>query len=837
MKGFQAMTNDDYIAQKLFSPAADRWYADVIVPAYLPKTLTWYIPDEWVPQLKAGIRVEVQVGKTKRYAGIVSQIHQVYPGNYEIKPILSIIDEQPVIYQQQLDLWKWMAGYYCCSEGEVMMAALPSHLKLSSETVVQFNDMHGHLPEQLSDKEYLLAEALEIKQSLSIGEIQTLLDSHHVYPTVKKLVEKGIAMVFEEMSEKFKQKTETYILLHPQYHNEQALEKLVNEWARAPRQLDLLLVFLHFERTEGIVTRAALLKKANSSPAILDGLIQKEVLISEKRAVDRLETYAKNIEIKHQLSEAQVAALAAVRNAFTAHPVCLLHGVTGSGKTQLYIELIAEEIRKGKQCLYLLPEIALTAQIIRKLQLHFGGYAGIYHSKFNANERVELWNKVRNGEIQLVLGARSALFLPFRELSLIVVDEEHDHSFKQYEPAPRYHARDAAIYYAHLCQAKVLLGSATPSVESYFNAQAGKYGLVTLAERYGELQLPAMQVIDLKAIPGKRKERILISEPLQQAMQQTLDGGKQVIVFQNRRGYSPYQMCSTCGWIPKCEQCDVSLTFHKSTNKLHCHYCGNSYPQAKTCAQCGHNEFRQQSFGTERLEELLDEQFPKAVVARMDTDSVRGKNAHETLIRQFEEQRVQILVGTQMVVKGLDFDHVGLVCIPDGDGIFGFADFRVHERAFQLIEQVSGRAGRKGEQGKMLLQLYQTKNNLLPFLLNHDYRGFFVQEIESRKQFFYPPFSKLILVQCRHRYQSTALQASEMLAEWLRQRYDKYLTGPGEPPVNRIRNLYLCECLLKLPRSQQVLAEAKVYLRQGIIEMQHLPAFRAVSVMIDVDPQ
>lgn len=824
-------------SNSLFGIARYGLFADVIVPIYLPKTLTWGVPDEWADKVQPGCRVEVEV-KAKRYAGVVKKLHTQQPLHYETKPILSLLDEQPIVQAAQLQLWQWIASYYCCSEGEVMMAALPSHLKLSSESIVQYNEHHGVQPADLTDREYLVAEALEVKQQLTLKEIQTLLDSHHVYPVVKKLVEKGVATIWENLPEKYKEKTETYVLLAPRYKAEHELAALLNEWGKkAGKQLELLLAYLHFEKTEGQVSKASLLKKSGASTGVLDGLVAKQILLLEKRSVDRLPQMAKHIVTDIALSAAQQTALQQLQEKMQQHAVTLLHGVTGSGKTQLYIELIAEQVRQGRQVLYLLPEIALTSQIVRKLRHHLGGHVGIYHSKFNPNERLELWNKVLTGEIQVILGARSSLFLPFARLGLIIVDEEHDTSFKQADPPPRYHARDAAIYYGGQCGAKVLLGSATPSLESYHHCQQGKYGLVSLLERYGDLQLPDMELIDLKQLPESRSGKVILSAPMQERIQQTLDAGRQVIVFQNRRGYTPYQVCYTCGWIPKCQHCDVSLTFHKSTNKLHCHYCGTTYAPAKECGACGSQQFRYKNFGTEQLEEVLDTTFEKAQVARMDTDSVRGKHSHENIIRQFEEQRIQILAGTQMVVKGLDFDHVGLVCIPDADGIFRFADFRATERAFQLIEQVSGRAGRKGEKGKVLLQLMDTQHPLLGYLQRHDYHGFYLDEIGKRREFHYPPFTRLIVLHCKHRDQLTAWNAGETLAAWLRLRYDGYVSGPAEPPVNRIRNQYITELLLKLPPQAKLLAAAKQYLREGIAELNHQPAFRSVMVQIDVDPQ
>jgi primosomal protein N' (replication factor Y) (superfamily II helicase) len=817
----------------LFEPS--NWFAEVIVPLYLPKTLTWQIPTEWLEQVKPGFRVEVQVGKQKRYAGIVKKIHQNAPQGFTAKPIIQVLDDSPIVNEEQLKLWSWIANYYMCSEGEVMLAALPTHLKLSSETILQYHEGHGYDLTQLTDREYLVAEALEIKQELKLSEVQKILDTAQVMPVVKKLIEKRICMAWEAMNEKYKEKTETFVILNPKYNDEAALEVLVNEWQKAPKQLDLLLAFLHFSRTEGEVTRPGLLKKANVSSAILDGLVKKDVLIQEKRNTDRLPMLPKKVELNFTLSAAQQAALEALRLKFKTTPVCLLHGVTGSGKTQLYLHLIAEEVRKGNQCLFLLPEIALTSQIIRKLRQYLGGHVAVYHSKFNPNERVELWNKVRTGEVQVILGSRSAIFLPFQTLSLVIADEEHDPSYKQQEPPPRYHARDAAVYYANQVGAHVLLGSATPSLESYHNALQGKYGLVEINERFGEVEMPAIELIDMKAIPPKERKGMIITPVLRQAMADTLKAGRQVIVFQNRRGYTPYQVCTTCGWIPKCTQCDVSLTFHKSSHKLQCHYCGTSYPVVKTCAQCGHQDFHQRSFGTEQLQEVLEAQLPDAVVARMDTDSVRGKHSHDNLIRQFEEQKIQVLAGTQMVVKGLDFDHVGLVGIPDADGILHFADFRVNERAFQLIEQVSGRAGRKGEAGKVMIQLTDTQHPLLPLLIAHDYKGFYEIEIKSRKEFFYPPFSRLIVLQAKHKDKKTCDRAMEFLVSFLNQKYRGNIVGPSEPGISRVRNMYIMECLLKLPPNSKILNDCKAYIRAAIIEMLNHEAFKRVWITADAD--
>jgi primosomal protein N' (replication factor Y) len=800
----------------------------------LPKNYTWSVPEALLGQVRPGVRVEVVLGKNKKYAGLVKALHTQKPA-YETKDILNILDNEPIVFDNQLKLWQWIASYYMCSEGEVMAAALPAHFKLSSETVIIFNEEYGDDFSELDHDEYLVAEALLVKKELGITEVQQLLDNPHAYPVIKKLIEKKVCFVWEALKETYATKKETYIRLNPVYDNEDKLADLLNNWTRAPKQMELLLGYLHLLKTQGEVSKTELLKKSNASEAQLKGLIEKEILVAEKKAVDRLRYLPKNVNIDFELSAGQEKALNDTRSGLSDHSVCLLHGITSSGKTQVYIRLIEEYIKSGKQVLYLLPEIALTSQIIRRLEKHFGGYIGIYHSKFSQNERIEIWNKIKKGEIRVVLGARSALFLPFINLELIIVDEEHDTSYKQQDPAPRYNARDAAIYYASLLNAKVILGSATPSVDTYFNAINNKYALVELNERYGGIDLPQIEIIDTKATLHRPKEKTIITDQLKARITEVLQQKKQVILFQNRRGYSPYQICQVCGWIPHCRNCDVTLTFHKKTHKLHCHYCGQLYPQVHTCLACGSDKFIQRNFGTEKIEEQLEEIFPDARIARMDIDSVKGKHAHDNLIKTFEQGKIDILVGTQMVVKGLDFDNVQLVGVLDADSLLNFADFRVNERAFQLIEQVSGRAGRKDEQGKVFVQVNNTKHPLLHFLQQHDYKSFFNVEVEGRKRFFYPPFSRLILLTFKHKAKDVTDAAAGRFAELMKPGFGQYLIGPAEPVVNRIRNQYLMELLVKLPKDSALVKNCKKAILENIAILHSDKKFRSVVVIPDVD--
>lgn len=813
-------------------------YADIIIPLALPKNYTWVIPGTLKGQVNPGCRVEVNLGKNKKYAGIVKRIHSEKPDFFEPKEILNVLDADPVVYESQLKLWEWIASYYMCSEGEVMAAALPAHFRLSSETILVYNEEYGDDFSALDHDEYMVGEALLIKKELKIAEVQEILDSSHVYPVINRLIQKKVCYVWEALKKTYSPKKEIYVLLHSKYANEDELEKLLNEdkkLQRAEKQMELLLSYLHLTKTIGEVTKPDLLKKSGASDAQLKGLIDKNILLVEKREVGRIAFLPRDVKIDFELTDSQQEAFLSVKGSFTEKPVCLLHGITSSGKTQIYIKLIEEYIRKGKQVLYMLPEIALTSQIIRRLQKHFGGYTGIYHSKFSQNERVEIWNKVKSGEIKVILGARSSVFLPFQDLGLIICDEEHDTSYKQQDPAPRYNGRDAAIYFASLFKANALLGSATPSVESYYNATNGKYGLVELNQRYGDFHLPPIEIIDTRKIERKDREKVILSAPLTEEIQKVLDRDKQVILFQNRRGYTPYQVCNICGWIPQCKYCDVSLTFHKFTNKLICHYCGTTYPPVNTCAACGNHHFVQRNFGTEKIEESLHEIFPDAKVARMDMDTVRGKNAHDVLIQQFEQRRIDILAGTQMVVKGLDFDNVDLVGILDADGILHFADFRVNERAFQLMEQVSGRTGRKGITGKVLIQTSQPSHPVLTWLQQHDYKKMFAEELEKRKQFLYPPFTRLIHLSFKHKFKEVVNQAAMHFANALKNKYNDFLVGPAEPVIARVRNQHLMELLIKLPRDQKLIAKCKEDIFEQIAILHNEKKFRSVVIVPDVD--
>ena len=828
------MIKENLQEQNLFeNDRASNTWIEVVLPLAIPKTYTYSVPSFLQKKIKAGCRAEVVFGKNKKYAGIIKSISHVKPA-YETKDILNIIDDEPSVYPQQLELWNWISDYYMCSEGEVMAAALPTHLKLSSETILIYNEEYGDNFSELDNEEYLVAEALFIKKELKLTEVQLVTDITHVYPLIKRLIDKKVCFVWEAFNDKYKEKKENYIFLNPDYNSDEKLNELLNN-SRAPKQMELLLSFLHFIKTQGEVSQTELLKKSGASIAQLKGLIDKNILFAEKRSIDRIKSLPKKSDISFELNDSQKKALIEIDSAFERKDVCLLHGITSSGKTQLYIKQIEKFINEGKQVLYLLPEITLTAQIIRRLQINFGGNIAIYHSKFNNNERVELWNKIKTGELKIILGARSALFLPFKNLGLIIIDEEHDPSFKQQEPAPRYNARDTAVFYASLFKAKVLMGSATPSVESYYNALKNKYALVHLYERYGGIKLPEIKIIDTRTVAASKKDKVMISPQLKAAIENAVNNDRQVILFQNRRGYAPFLICGTCGFIPRCENCDVTLTLHKFSHKLHCHYCGNTYPKLAACPACGSVNWIEKNFGTEKIEEELTEDFPNNRIARMDVDAVKGKNAHDTLIKLFEQHRIDILAGTQMVVKGLDFEKVSLVGILDADGLLSFADFRVNERAFQLMEQVSGRAGRKTEQGLVLIQASKINHPVLLFLQEHDYEKFYENEIAMRKQFFYPPFSRLIRLTLKHKIKETVFDAAEVLNSSLKKHFD-YIVGPAAPVVNRIRSLYLMEILIKLPKDSAHIQVQKKVINNSIDLLKADKRFRSVVIIPDVDP-
>jgi primosomal protein N' (replication factor Y) (superfamily II helicase) len=820
-----------------------RVFADVILPLPLPDLFTYEVPEELVTKVQSGVRVVVQFGKQKVFAALVYTVHDRSPGNYEVKQVLDVLDEMPVLYEEQFRLWKWMADYYLCHMGEVMAAALPTALKLQSESKITRNENFDGDLDVLNDREYLVWEALEMQSELSLADISKILSLKQVMPVLKSMILKQAIHVREEVEERYKPRMVEMILLEEDAFPEEKLAELMMQLEkRAAKQLDLLMAFLHLSREldRKEIPRAMLLKKSDAGSAALNGLLKKGVLKQFQVREDRVGRYEGSIVEPVELNPYQQQAVKEVSRLFEERKVVLLHGVTSSGKTEIYIQHIKETLEQQKQVLYLLPEIALTTQLIARLQKHFGDKLLVYHSRFNEQERVEVWNKILESNVdpskgaRLVIGARSALFLPFSRLGLVIVDEEHDHSYKQEDPAPRYNARDAAVVMSAMQDANILLGTATPGMETYFNALSGKYGLVTLSKRHAELEMPIVSLVDMK---DARKRKLVsghFSHVLIDQMKEMLDTHQQTILFQNRRGFAPYLECNVCAWSPLCVNCDVSLTYHKNKNELRCHYCGYVQGLPQKCGACGDQDLRMKGYGTERVEEDLQLIFPEARIARLDLDTTRSKSAYQRIISQFEEGEIDILVGTQMVTKGLDFDKVQLVGILNADSILHFPEFRAHERGFQLLAQVSGRAGRK-KQGHVLIQTYDVKNPVLSFVLKHDYSGFYIQELTERHRFNYPPYFRLIEIRLKARDERNLDRMSAELSLELRKMFAKRVLGPTVPYVNRVRNMYQRHLMIKLEKAMSV-SEVKKKLVDALTAFRKKPENRQLLLQIDVDP-
>ena len=820
------------------------YFADIIVPLSLPRLFTYRVPELLSPFVKPLQRVIVPFGKRKRYTGIIHSIHEHPPKGYEARYIDEILEMSPVINPSHLKFWEWMAEYYMCSLGEVMQAALPAGLKLSSETVFKaLKKLDEVDAETLSDREYLILEALEQVKELKVKDVEGIAGIKTVYPIIKSMMDKRLIVAEEELREIFKQKTVAMVKLSADYTGQEALHQLLDSLNRAPKQQELVLAYMSlFPGVTGdweLVSRKSLLEKSgNFTPTALNALVKKEVFQAEDVVVSRL-TGADKLQNKFpDLNELQKLALDEINEGFAEGKPVLLFGITGSGKTEVYLELIKEQIAKGKQVLYLLPEIALTAQIIQRLRICFGRKVQIYHSKFSENERVEVWNAISEADPDsgmIVLGARSSVFLPFKNLGLVIVDEEHETTFKQHEPNPKYHARDSAMVLAKFSKADILLGTATPSVESYFNAKAGKYKLVRMNERFGGSVLPEISIVDLRVDTKKRKMKGLFSSDLIDEIQDTISQKKQVILFQNRRGFSPMIECQNCHWVPHCVQCDISLTYHKQIHQLRCHYCGYSLNVPSKCDECKSTDLRMKGFGTEKIEEELTELFPDVSASRMDLDTTRSKYSYHKIIDDFENERTQVLIGTQMVSKGLDFNNVNLVSILSADAMLNYPDFRAFERSFQLISQVAGRAGRRETQGKVLIQTWKPEHEILKRIQEHDFEGFFTTELAERKTYNYPPFSRIIHVTLKHEHQSALDPAADALASWLRSAFGDRVLGPEYPPVSRVRNLFQKRMLLKI-ENEASLSKVKTTLREQIDRFFEANKLKSFRLMIDVDP-
>ncbi|MGK6353033.1 replication restart helicase PriA [Parapedobacter sp. DT-150] len=811
-------------------------FVEVVLPLAISKTYTYRVPADWDAMVDIGKRVIVQFGKNKVYSAVIYRVTDQAPERYEAKYILDILDDVPIVGDTQLRLWDWIASYYLCTLGEVMQAALPAALKLASETRIIAADHEGVDRSSLSDKEFLILDALDIAPELKVSDIVKLLGQKTVFPILKKLFDKGLILISEALAPKYKPKMKTFVRLQTDYADDQGRKLLLDSLSKAPKQQDAVLAYLQLMRRQSKVTKAELMEASGCSAAVIAALAEKEVFVLDERAVSRLDGEDVEITGDFTFNDAQQQAFGEVKRLFEKKEVVLLHGVTASGKTQLYIRLMEEAVAKGTPVLYLLPEIALTTQITERLRVHFGNKLGVYHSRFNDNERAEVWHKVLNNEYQVVVGARSAVFLPFQSMGLIIVDEEHETSYKQFDPAPRYHARDTAIYLGHIHGANVLLGSATPSIESYYNARAGKYGLVALKQRFGDAKLPEIVTISISEESRKGNMFSYFSDTLLKEMEQALVQQRQVILFQNRRGHTPLLQCKTCGYIAKCIHCDVSLTYHKSSGKLHCHYCGFSEDPIQVCPACGATHIENKGFGTERIEEELGTLLPSARIGRLDLDSTRGKHGFESVLTAFDEHRYDVLVGTQMVAKGLDFGKVSVIGIIHADGLINYPDFRAYERAFSLLAQVSGRAGRRNDGGKVVVQSYTPSHRVIQQVKDNDYEGMFMAEIAERKQYAYPPFYRLFKIDVKHKEQQAVHDAAHRLAATLQEGLGQRVYGPEVPLVGRVRNHYIYSILLKIERIGVSVVKVKELIKAVLLRFEADKRNKGVRVQVDVDP-
>lgn len=821
------------------------YFVDVILPLSIPNTYTYRVPFELNEAIGEGKRVIVPFGKSKYYTAIVVRKHEEIPQKYTAKYIEGVLDEKPIVTPQLFQLWNWISEYYMADIGDVMNAALPGNFKLASETKVSVHPEFDRDEENLTDKEFLVLEALLVQDELTLKEVAEIVKIKTVQPLIKSLIEKRVAIVSEELNAKYSPKYATFVEISGEIKTNDELGAALNqleEQKRTEKQVNALLKLTEVSGwnngNQVPVLRKRLINEDVSDSA-LNTLAKKGLIVIYTAEISCLKSSEEQTGAIKKLSPPQEKAYSEIKDAFEEKTITLLHGVTSSGKTEIYVQLIQEAIDRGEQVLFLLPEIALTTQLISRLKKYFGDLVGVYHSRFNQNERIEIWNKVLNNDnnqFRIILGARSSVFLPFRNLGLIIVDEEHENSFKQYDPAPRYNARDTAIMMSHIYGSKVLLGSATPSIETYYNAQEGRYGLVTLSERYGGVQLPEIQCADIEKETKRKTMKSHFSSFLMEAMENAFEQGEQIILFQNRRGYNPVWACEMCGWTPQCKNCDVSLTYHKSSNALKCHYCGYFVSPPASCGACGSRKLKMLGFGTEKIEDELAIYFPDINIKRMDLDTTRAKNAYQNIINDFENRDIDVLIGTQMVTKGLDFDNVGLVGILSADQMLNFPDFRAFERSYHLMSQVAGRSGRSAKRGKVIVQTFDPNHWIIQKVMQHDYIGMYTQEIVERRNFHYPPFFRIIVLKLKHRNKDTLEMGAAVLAKSLQQVFKDRVLGPEIPPVGRVRNFYLKNIRIKFEREASP-KKVKNIVREKIEYFLSDHDFRSVRVDIDVDPQ
>lgn len=818
-------------------------FADLVLPVPVPRLFTYRVPRTMSESIKVGARVIVQFGKNRVITAVVAELHSNPPKGYQAKYIMELLDEEPLVMPGQLELFRWMAEYYLCTIGEVMNVALPSGLKITSQSKIQFNPDFDY-DELLTEEEKSLLEEIKKHQALSYDEVARLVEQKSVTAIIKSLVGKRAVILFEQVKEKYKPKVVKKVRLANAYLTKDAVMGLVNGLERQPKQQEVVMRYLSFvpvqnnaELNQKGLEKSVFTREEDPLTSSLNTLIKNGIMEQFEITVSRFADLPLSSPAEIRLSDSQKEASKQIQEHFPEKEVVLLHGITGSGKTEVYIHMIKQALESGTQVLFLLPEIALTTQIVTRLRKVFGDEMGIYHSKFSDNERVEVWKGIIEGKFQFVVGVRSAIFLPFTNLGLIIVDEEHETSYKQFDPAPRYHARDVAVVMAYMHHAKVVLGSATPSLESYYHAQNGRYGLVEMLERYGDAVLPEFVLIDTKLEKKQRKMKNDFSSVLLDFLSYNLEHGEQTILFQNRRGYSPYIQCEECSWIAECNNCDVSLTYHMKVAELRCHYCGHKEEVPRTCPHCGSPKVKTMGFGTEKIEDELHLIYPQARVQRMDTDTTRAKNAYQQIIQDFENEQIDILVGTQMISKGLDFDKVSVVGIFDADRMIHFPEFRASERAFQMLTQVSGRAGRRADKpGKVLIQTYNPKQELLHWVIQNDYRRMYDNEIVEREQYNYPPFTRLIKLIAKHPDRDTSKRAAGLLADKLvSQMGQSRVLGPEAPLVERVRNQFLFEILIKLEREKINFKAAKSFIQEKVTDILTDKTLKNVSIVIDVD--
>lgn len=811
-------------------------YADVIVPFPLANSYTYKLPHNMKGKVEVGSRVIVSFGQKRFYTAIIVRLHDIPPkGDYEIKEIYEILDYHPIVLPEQLKFWQWIADYYLCTMGDVYKAALPSGMKLESETHIEINPDFSPVGEKFLPNEEKIYLLLTDNKERTVSHIEKETGIKNILPSINSLLRKEAILIKEEIKQAYKPKTEIYIRLTENAHGEEVLPQILESLKRAPKQQQLLMSYISLD-TESI-SKKELLAASGTSPAILSQMIEKGIFESYTQEIGRLEKGGETATFPlNPLNPYQTDAYKKIEEEFQTKNVCLLHGVTSSGKTEIYIHLIQQALKSGKQILYLLPEIALTTQITERLKRVFGNRLGVYHSKFPDAERVEIWQKqLSSDSYDIILGVRSSIFLPFRNLGLIIVDEEHENTYKQQDPAPRYHARNAAIVLAHMQGAKVLLGTATPSIESYYNALTGKYGLVALTKRHQSIQLPQIEVVDIAELGHKRRMNGPFSPVLLGHMRKALEQGEQIILFQNRRGFAPMVECKTCGWVPRCKNCDVSLTYHRGLNQLTCHYCGYTYQIPSKCPACESTDIRHRGFGTERIEESIQEMFPNARIARMDLDTTRTRQAYERIIHDFQQRKTDILIGTQMVSKGLDFEHVSVVGIMDADSMMNFPDFRSHERAFQLMAQVAGRAGRKGKQGLVVLQTRSKDAPVIHQVVRNDYQGLYDDQLAERLLFRYPPYYRLVYVFLKHRQADILESMAKNMATQLRSIFGDRILGPEAPPVARVQTMYIQKIIIKLEATVSLpkVRERLTTVREWLLSN---PNFRSGIIYFDMDP-